>query len=75
MAKKKETKKYSGITTKTLKNGETAIMVRFKYQGKTYPLKNLGLVFSILLLVYIPLFHTNECFLLYENLQHIKLHC
>ena len=46
MAKKKEEKKYSGITTKTLKNDETAIMVRFKYLGKTYPLKNFTKLFG-----------------------------
>ncbi|MDF1877780.1 tyrosine-type recombinase/integrase, partial [Sulfurimonas sp. SAG-AH-194-L11] len=46
MAKKKEEKTYSGITTKKLKNGETAIMVRFKYLGKTYPLKNFTKLFN-----------------------------
>ncbi len=42
----KEEKTYSGITTKKLKNGETAIMVRFKYLGKTYPLKNFTKLFN-----------------------------
>ncbi|WP_457744994.1 hypothetical protein [Sulfurimonas sp.] len=46
MAKKKEDITYSGITTKELKNGETAIMVRFKYLGKTYPLKNFTKLFG-----------------------------
>ena len=45
MAEKKE-QKYSGITTNKLKNGETAIMVRFKYLGKTYPLKNFTKLFN-----------------------------
>jgi len=29
-----------GITEKTMSNGKTAIMVRFKYNSTTYPVKN-----------------------------------
>lgn len=32
--------KYKGITEKKLKNGTTAIMVRFKYDNTIYPVKN-----------------------------------
>lgn len=32
--------KYRGITTKKMSDGSTAIMVRFKYKGKVYPIKN-----------------------------------
>lgn len=39
-------KLYKGITTKKLKNGELAIMVRFKYLGKTYPVKNFTKLFG-----------------------------
>ncbi len=33
-------KKYQGITTKTDKNNNTQIMVRFMFEGKHYPIKN-----------------------------------
>jgi len=36
----------SGITKKTLKNGTENIMVRFKYLGKTYPVKNFTKLFG-----------------------------
>jgi integrase len=36
----------SGITTKKMKNGEEAIMVRFKYLGKIYPIKNFTKIFG-----------------------------
>jgi integrase len=36
----------SGITTKKMKNGEEAIMVRFKYLGKIYPVKNFTKLFG-----------------------------
>lgn len=39
-------KKYPGISTKTLKDGTTAIMVRFKYLGKSYPYKNFTKLFG-----------------------------
>ena len=39
-------KVYKGISTKILKNGETAVMVRFKYLGRTYPLKNFTKLFG-----------------------------
>ena len=38
--------KYQGISTKTLQNGSTAIMVRFKYQSTTYPVKNFTKLFG-----------------------------
>lgn len=37
---------YKGITTKTMKDGSKAIMVRFKYLGKTYPVKNFTKLFN-----------------------------
>ena len=36
----------SGVSVKKLKNGEEAIMVRFKYLGKTYPVKNFTKLFG-----------------------------
>lgn len=38
--------KYSGITSKKMSDGSTAIMVRFKYLGKTYPIKNFTKLFN-----------------------------
>ena len=38
--KAKKEDKYKGITEKKLKNGTTAIMVRFKYDNTIYPVKN-----------------------------------
>ena len=38
--------KYKGITTTKLKNGDIAIMVRFKYEGKIYPIKNFTKLFG-----------------------------
>ncbi len=35
-----------GITEKKMKNGKTAIMVRFKYDGTTYPIKNFTKLFG-----------------------------
>jgi hypothetical protein len=35
-----------GISEKKLKNGEIAIYVRFKYQGKNYPVKNFTKLFG-----------------------------
>ena len=35
-----------GITEKKMKNGTTAIMVRFKYDGTTYPVKNFTKLFG-----------------------------
>jgi len=37
---------FKGISTKTLKNGNKAIMVRFKHQCKTYPVKNFTKLFG-----------------------------
>jgi len=45
MSKKKE-QIYKGISTKILKNGEVAVMVRFKYLSRTYPLKNFTKLFG-----------------------------
>jgi len=42
----KKTASYKGITTKTLKNGDTAVMVRFKYLSTTYPVKNFTKLFG-----------------------------
>ena len=39
-------KKYPGISSKKLKDGTTAIMVRFKYLGKSYPYKNFTKLFG-----------------------------
>ncbi|MEA2050635.1 MAG: hypothetical protein U9O56_07890 [Campylobacterota bacterium] len=36
-----------GITTKTMKDGSKAIMVRFKYQGRAYPVKNFTKLYGI----------------------------
>lgn len=38
--------KYPGITTKELKDGSSAIMVRFKHLGKIYPVKNFTKLFG-----------------------------
>lgn len=38
--------KYQGISTKKLKNGSTAIMVRFKYHSTIYPVKNFTKLFG-----------------------------
>ena len=40
MSVKSKKTSYKGITEKTLKNGSTAIMVRFKYENTIYPVKN-----------------------------------
>ncbi|MCK5111670.1 MAG: tyrosine-type recombinase/integrase [Arcobacteraceae bacterium] len=37
---------YKGISKKKLKDGSDAIMVRFKYLGKIYPIKNFTKLFS-----------------------------
>lgn len=37
---------YSGITTKSTKNGAKNIYVRFKHQSKTYPVKNFTKLFG-----------------------------
>lgn len=39
-------KKFQGITTKTDKNNNTQIMVRFMYEGKHYPVKNFTKLFG-----------------------------
>ena len=39
-------KKYPGISVKKLKDGSSVIMVRFKYLGKTYPVKNFTKLFG-----------------------------
>lgn len=38
--------KFKGITEKSLKDGSTAIYVRFKYLGKIYPVKNFTKLFG-----------------------------
>lgn len=38
---------YRGITTKIMKDGTKSIMVRFKYLGKTYPVKNFTKIYGI----------------------------
>lgn len=38
--------KYKGITEKKMKNGTTAIMVRFKYDNTIYPVKNFTKLFG-----------------------------
>ena len=38
--------KFQGITEKILKDGSKNIMVRFKYQSKTYPIKNFTKLFG-----------------------------
>jgi integrase len=38
--------KYTGITTKQLQNGQKVIMVRFKYLGKVYSVKNFTKLFA-----------------------------
>ncbi|MBU1218143.1 hypothetical protein KJ870_07140 [bacterium] len=38
---------FDGITEKKMKNGKTAIMVRFKYDGKIYPVKNFTKLYGI----------------------------
>ncbi len=38
--------KYKGISTKKLKNEQSVIMVRFKYLGKIYPIKNFTKLFG-----------------------------
>jgi len=38
--------KYEGITTKVLKDGNEAIYVRFKHQGRVYPVKNFTKLFK-----------------------------
>ena len=40
MSDKVKEDKFKGISTKKLKNGTTAIMVRFKYDNTIYPVKN-----------------------------------
>lgn len=37
---------YKGITTKIMADGSKAIMVRFKYQNRTYPIKNFTNIFG-----------------------------
>lgn len=37
---------YKGISTKIMKDGSKAIMVRFKYQNRTYPVKNFTTLFG-----------------------------
>lgn len=37
---------YAGITTKKMKNGSNSIMVRFKHNGVTYPVKNFTKLFG-----------------------------
>lgn len=37
---------YKGITTKIMADGSKAIMVRFKYQNRTYPIKNFTNLFG-----------------------------
>ena len=54
-------KNYKGISVKKLKNGELAIMVRFKYLGETYPVKNFTKLFGC---------HTQEE--AFDKLQEIK---
>ena len=38
--------KYPGITTKTMANGSSSIMVSFKYQSQRYPTKNFTKLFG-----------------------------
>ncbi|MDB2562993.1 hypothetical protein N9X61_05240, partial [Sulfurimonas sp.] len=37
---------YPGITTKTSKNGVKNVYIRFKYNGKIYPIKNFTKLFG-----------------------------
>lgn len=46
MLTEKKQSKYPGITSKTLQDGSTAIMVRFKYLGKSYSVKNFTKLFG-----------------------------